>query len=216
MGTLNWMVTHWKMLLKAILGAVVAFLISYGVILHKQNKRLSESLELAQNNIEAYQGVINDSQQANNVLKLDISELQSYNDKLLHDIDSVREELNIKDKQLKAAATQTQTIIVNERKEVKGDLLEILKDTIYTDSIQYNSLTTVKYTIGRDTINIGLDIRNTQYLIVFNTKEYKNKKNFFQRLFTLDFKKIKKYKYEIINSNSAINTDEVRVVEMDN
>ena len=54
MGTLSWIVTHWKTLSKAIIGAVIAFLISWGVMLHKQNKKLSESLELAQNNIEAY------------------------------------------------------------------------------------------------------------------------------------------------------------------
>lgn len=214
MGTLGWIVTHWKMLVKAILGAAVAFLIGWGVTLHKQNKKLSESLELAQNNIEAYQGIVNDSQQANNVLKLSINELQTYNDKLLHDIDSVREELNIKDKQLNAAATQTQTISVNDGKEVEGDLVEILKDTTYTDSIMYNALTTVKYTIGRDTVNIKLNIKNTQYLLVYTTKEYKNKKSFLKRLFTWDFKKIKKYQYDIVNSNPAIQTDSVRVVEI--
>ena len=54
MGALAWIVTHWKTLVKAVLGAAVAFLISWGVMLHKENKKLSESLELAQNNIEAY------------------------------------------------------------------------------------------------------------------------------------------------------------------
>ena len=214
MGTLSWIVTHWKTLSKAIIGAVIAFLISWGIILHNQNKKLSESLELAQNNIEAYQGVVNDSQQANNVLKLSIDELQSYNDKLLHNIDSVREELKIKDKQLSTAATQTQVIIVNDQKEVEGDLVEILKDTTYTDSIKYNPLTTVRYTIGRDTVNIGLDIKNTQYLFVYNTREYKNKKSFFKRLFTLDFKKINRTQYKIENSNDVIKTDSVRVVEI--
>lgn len=214
MGILNWIVTHLKTLSKVIIGAVIAFLISWGVMLHKQNKKLSESLELAQNNIEAYQGIVNDSQQANNVLKLSIDELQSYNDKLLHNIDSVREELKIKDKQLSTAATQTQVIFVNDQKEVEGDLVEILKDTTYTDSIKYNPLTIVRYTIGRDTVNIGLDIKNTQYLFVYNTREYKNKKSFFKRLITLDFKKVNKTEYNIINSNDVINTDEVRVVEI--
>ena len=214
MGTLSWIVTHWKTLSKAIIGAVIAFLISWGVMLHKQNKKLSESLELVQNNIEAYQGVVSDSQQANNVLKLSIDELQNYNDKLLHNIDSVREELKIKDKQLSTAATQTQVIFVNDQKEVEGDLVEILKDTTYTDSIKYNPLTTVRYTIGRDTVNIGLDIKNTQYLFVYNTREYKNKKSFFKRLFTLDFKKINRTQYKIENSNDVIKTDSVRVVEI--
>ena len=214
MGALAWIVTHWKTLVKAILGAAVAFLISWGVMLHKENKKLSESLELAQNNIEAYQGVINDSQQANNVLKLSVDELQSYNDKILHEMDSVREQLKIKDKQLNAAATQTQTIIVNDGKETEVDLSEVLKDTTYTDSIKYNDLTTVVYTISKDSVNIGLTIKNTQYLFVYSTKEYKNKKSFLKRLFTLDFKKIWKYKYEIVNSNDLINTDDVRIVEI--
>ena len=54
MGTVKWILAHWKLLSKAVLGAVIAFLIGWGVMLHKQNKKLSESLEMAQNNIEAY------------------------------------------------------------------------------------------------------------------------------------------------------------------
>ena len=214
MGILGWIVTHWKTVVKAICGLLVGFLIAWGVTLHKQNKKLSESLEMAQNNIEAYQGVINDSQQANNVLRLSIDELQTYNDKLLHEIDSVREELGIKDKQLQTAATQTQVINVNSGKEVKGDIIEILKDSVYIDSLKYNPLTTVHYTIGKDTVHIGLDIRNTQYIYLYTTREYKNKKNFLQRLFTLDWKKVTKHKYEIQNTNNVIKTEDVRVVEI--
>ena len=129
-------------------------------------------------------------------------------------MDSVREQLKIKDKQLNVAATQTQTIVVNDGKETEVDLSEVLKDTTYTDSIKYNDLTTVVYTISKDSVNIGLTIKNTQYLFVYSTKEYKNKKSFLKRLFTLDFKKIWKYKYEIVNSNDLINTDDVRVIEI--
>lgn len=213
MEVLAWIVTHRKMLSKAIIGLAVAILLGWGITLHKENKKLSEGLEMAQNNIEAYQGVIYDSQQANNVLKLSVEELSQYNDKLLNDIDSVKDELKIKDSQLKAAATQKQTIYVNDGKGVKGDLVEILKDTVYTDSIKYNPLTTIKYTIGRDTVNIGLDIQNTQYIFFYNTREYKNKKSFIKRLFTFDFKKVTKTRYRIENTNDLINTDDVRVVE---
>lgn len=213
MEVLAWIVTHRKMLSKAIIGLAVAILLGWGITLHKENKKLSEGLEMAQNNIEAYQGVIYDSQQANNVLKLSVEELSQYNDKLLNDIDSVKDELKIKDSQLKAAATQKQTIYVNDGKGVKGDLVEILKDTVYTDSIKYNPLTTIKYTIGRDTVNIGLDIQNTQYIFFYNTREYKNKKSFIKRLFTFDFKKVTKTRYRIENTNDLINTDDVRVIE---
>ena len=214
MTTVGWILTHWKMLVKAFLGLAVGVLLGWSVMLHKQNKKLSESLEMAQNNIEAYQGVVNGSQQANNVLQLSINELQTYNDELLHQLDSVREDLKIKDKQLKAAATQTQVINVSASKGVGGDLTEILKDTIYTDSIKYNPLTTVKYTIGKDTVSIGLDVRNTQYLFMYTTKEYKNKKSFLKRLITFDWKKVEKHKYEIKNTNDVIKTDDVRIVEI--
>ena len=168
---------------------------------------------MAQNNIEAYQGSLQGSQQANNVLRLDIETLHQQNDKLLQNIDSVRKELNIKTKQLNTAATQTQVIYVNDGKGVGGDLTEILKDTTYTDSIQYNDLTKVYYTIGRDTVNVGIKLENTQYLFIYSTKEYKNKKNFLKRLFTLDFKKVYKYKYKIENTNDLIKSEDIRVVE---
>jgi len=49
---------------------------------------------------------------------------------------------------------------------------------------------------------------------VYNTKEYKNKKNFFKRLITLDFKKVKKTNYKIVDSNDLIHTSNVRVIEI--
>lgn len=168
---------------------------------------------MAQNNIEAYQGYLNDSQQANNVLRLDIESLQNQNDKLLQQVDSVREELKIKPSQITTAATQTQVLYVNEGKGVGGDLSDILKDTTYTDTIQYNNLTSVYYTISNDTVTIAIDLRNTQYLYIYSKKEYKNKKSFLKRLFTLDFKKIVKYKYEIVNTNDLLKTEDVRIIE---
>ena len=210
---LKWLVTNRKSLFKAICGLSVGLLLAWGITLNKQNKKLSESLEMAQNNIEAYQGSLAGSQQANNVLMLDIESLQNQNDKLLQQVDSVRNELNIKSKEIRTAATQTQTLSVNDGKGVRGDLIQILKDTTYNDSIKYNDLTTVHYTIGRDTVSIGIDLKNTQYLYIYSKREYKNKKNFFQRLFTLDFKKVTKYKYEIVNTNELLNTEDVRVIE---
>lgn len=168
---------------------------------------------MAQNNIEAYQGSLAGSQQANNVLRLDIETLHQQNDKLLQDLDSVRNKLKIKPKQVNTAATQTQIIYVNEGKGVGGDLTEILKDTVYTDSIQYNNLTKVYYTIGKDTVNVGIKLKNTQYIFLYSSREYKNKKNFLKRLFTLDFKKVTKYQYKIENTNDLLKSEDVRVVE---
>ena len=211
---LTWLVVHRDKAIQAICGLAVGLLLTFGVHLYKENKRLSESLEMAQNNIEAYQGSLQESQQANNVLKLSVDELQTYNDKLVQQIDSVREKLKIKPKQVTTAATQTQIVDVNEGKGVGGDLTIILKDTTYSDSIKYNDLTTVYYTIGKDTVSVGLNLQNTQYLYIYNEKVYKNKKSFLKRLFTLDFKKVNKFKYYIENTNDLLKTTDVRVIEM--
>lgn len=203
-----------KTLFQAVLSLCVGLLLTFSISTYKTNKKLSESLKTAQNNMEAYQELFNDSQQASSVLQLTVEQLQNSKDSVIQKLDSVRKELKIKPKQLYTAATQSQTINVIKSKGVKGDIL--VKDTIYTDSINYNDLTKVYYTIGKDTVSIGLDVQNTQYLYVYSTKEYKNKKNFFKRLFTLDFKKVKKYKYKIVNTNDLLKSDDVRIVESNN
>lgn len=208
------LIANRKTLFKAISLLSVGLLLSFSINTYKENKKLSESLEQSQNNVEAYQELYNDSQQASSVLKLTIDQLQNSKDSVIQKLDSVRKELKLKPKQIKTAATQTQVINVIKSKEVKGDIL--VKDTIYTDSIQYNPLTTVHYTIGKDTVSIGLNVENTQYLYIYTTKEYKNKKNFIKRLFTLDFKKVKKYKYKIVNTNDLLKNDDVRIVESNN
>lgn len=204
---------NWRMLRNTVLGLLVASSLSFGIIYHNKANRLSEELKIANNNIEAYQDVINDSQQASGVLKLDMNKLKEYNDKLVQQIDSIRKQNKIKSKELQVAATQKQILDVNKSKGVEGDIITIIKDSTYNDSIQYNDLTKIYYTIGKDSVNVRLKLDNTQYLYIYKHKEYKNKKNFFQRLFTLDWKKKYVYKYKIHNTNDLLKEDSVRVIE---
>lgn len=207
-------ITNYKSVAKTILAVCISLLLVFSISMYKNNKKLTTSLEQAQNNIEAYQGLVSSSQQANGVLRLDISQLKESKDSLLQKIDSVREKNKIKAKEITTAATQTQVLNVNKSKGVRGIILP--KDTIYKDSIQYNNLTTVYYTIHKDSINIGINLKNTQYLYIYTKKEYKNKKHFFKRLFTLDFKKVIKYKYTITNTNDLLKQKDVRIVEQNN
>ena len=210
---ITWMKSHYKLLLNAILGLVVASSISFGIISHNRANRLSEELKIANNNIEAYQDELDDSQQASGVLMLDMKKLKDYNDKLVHQLDSVSKKHNINSSEILTAATQKQIIDVNKSKGVRGDIITILKDSTYKDSLQYNNLTKVYYTIGKDSVNIKLDVKNTQFLYVYKHKQYKNKKNFFQRLFTFDWKKETRYKYKIVNTNDIMKEDSIRVIQ---
>lgn len=208
----EWAMKNKRLAVELFLGVLTALSIAGGAMLYHDNKTLSDRLEMANNNIEAYQTIATDAKNANNVLVLQAEDLKNSNDLLIHKLDSVKKLNKIKDKELKTAATQTQSIIVNKSKEI-SKYIEVLKDTIYTDSILYNNLTKVYYTIGNDSINIGLDIKNTQYLYTYKTREYKNKKNFIKRLFTLDFKKVDKYKYKIVNTNDLLNESDIRIIE---
>ena len=210
---ITWVKSHYKLLLNAILGLIVASSISFGIISHNRANRLSEELKIANNNIEAYQDELDDSQQASGVLMLDMKKLKDYNDKLVHQLDSVSKKHNIKSSEILTAATQRQIIDVNKSKGVRGDIITILKDSTYKDSLQYNNLTKVYYTIGKDSVNIKLDVKNTQFLYVYKHKQYKNKKNFFQRLFTFDWKKETRYKYKIVNTNDIMKEDSIRVIQ---
>ena len=209
-----WLLKNYKTVLGAVLGLSVALLLGWSIMLHKQNKKLSERLETAFNNIEAYQGMVSNNEKDKLTLQLTIQDMQESKDRLLQQLDSVRAANKIKPSALTSAATQIQHVNVNGGKGVQGDLTVILKDTTYTDSITYNPLTKVYYTIGRDTVDINIDLQNTQYLYTYKHKEYKNKKSFIKRLFTLDFKKVVKSKYEIVNTNALINTSDVRVIEI--
>ena len=204
---------NWRMLRNIVLGLLVASSLSFGIFYHNKANKLSEELKIANNNIEAYQDTVNDSQQASGVLKLDMNKLKEYNDKLIQQIDSIRKQNKIKSKELQVAATQKQILDVNKSKGVGGDIITIIKDSTYNDSIQYNNLTKIYYTIGKDSVNVRLKLDNTQYLYIYKHKEYKNKKNFFQRLFTFDWKKKYVYKYKIHNTNDLLKEDSVRVIE---
>lgn len=204
---------NYKTLLNAICGLLIAFCVSSGIFYHNKANRLLEELKMANNNIEAYQDALNGAQQASGVLRLDMKKLKDYNDKLVQQLDSVRKTENIKRKEIQVAATQKQIINVNKSKGVGGDIITILKDSIYKDSLQYNNLTKIYYTICKDSVNIKLDVQNTQYLYVYKHREYKNKKNFFKRLITFDWKKKDVYKYKIHNTNDILKEDSIRIIE---
>lgn len=208
-----WLKSHWKTVANTILSVSTALSFGYGIITHNTNKKLSEELNIANNNIEAYQDALNGSQQAFGVLKADFSKYKQSNDSILRKLVDTAKENDINPKEINTAATQKQVVDVTSSKGVGGDIITILKDTTYQDSIQYNDLTSVHYTIGKDTVSVRLKLDNTQYLYVYSTKEYKNNKNFFQRLFTLDWKRVKRYKYKIINTNDLLKSEDVTVIE---
>lgn len=207
---LLWMNKHYRSAINVFLGLLTALSLTYGIIVHKKNLKLSEDLNKASQNIEAYQEILNDSQQAFGVLQLQVKDLEDSQDRVINQLVEIANKYNIKSKEIKTAATQTQTLLVNSKEPT-----QIHVDSIYNDSIIYNNYTKLYYTIYKDTLSTILDIKNKQDLIVHSKRVYKNKKSFIKRLFTLDFKKVNQLSYSIINSNDFIKEDSVRIIQID-
>lgn len=165
---------------------------------------------MAQNNVEAYQGLLSNSQQANRVLQLTVEELQQSNDEQVENMVNTAKANDIKPKQISTAATQRQSLSVTGSNKIDT----VYRDINIVDSIVYNSYTKLYYNIYNNIIDTKLDILNTQQLLVYTKKQYKNKKSFIKRLLTLDFKKVTTTEYKIVNSNDLIQQDSVRVIQI--
>lgn len=178
-------------------------------VLQRQVVNLNAEVSTKTNIIEAYQGMLNDEYANNNVLRLDISTLNSVNDKLLNQLDSVKNELKISNNALRTAMIQQSKVTVTEKEYiVVNDSCEFSKE------FKPNDLTIVKIELKDDSLKYELDIKNDQYLYIDSQRDWKNKhKSFFKRLFTWDWKKINYYNYNIVNSNPIVKVGKTRVIE---
>lgn len=173
------------------------------------NSKLKREVEMKTNNIEAYQGIIAQQNDHNNVLRLDVNTLASSNDILLQRIDSVKEELKISNKAIDVAMSTKQDVIVSEK-----DTITLSDSCNFTKTFRPNDLTVLKIQLVADSLSYDLHIANDMYLFVHTKKDYKNKgKKFFKRLVSWDWKKITYYQYDIVNTNKLITIGETRVIE---
>lgn len=181
--------------------------------LKRDNERLNQ-------NVEYYQNVSNGQVDQNRVLRLTVDEFRQSNDILVQRIDSIRRELRISENRLQTAITANQVLQVS-----KTDTVTVVKTVdgfTFDKTIEFNPQTILDiyyehYTDDArvDSIRAELEITNEPSLLVYSKREYKNKKNFFQRLFTLDWKKITTTNYTLVNSNELIENTDVRVLNIE-
>lgn len=203
LGTLNI-----KTILRIAPWIFTALLTISTLLLFKSNKTLNSELVIERNNVESYQGIVAKNINENKVLTLDITDLKSQNDSMINTIDS----LLIKDK-VKKSNVKTITSIKQELKVIT-DTIVMIKDSSFSTKVVPNKFTEISIALKKDSLSVVLDIKNDQYLYIYNKREYKNKnKNFLKRLFTLDFKKVTVTKYKLVNSNDLIKNSDVRVIE---
>lgn len=201
---ISWLSKNFKVLAVFIIGIFAAFV----VLQHNQLKNKNKEIDRLNNNILYYQEQQDTLQNDNRVLRLTVDEFKDSKDSIVQQLNNVRKELNIKDKQLEQAQSQTQQIIV--------DTAIVVKENNFKEVIRPNELTSIIIAKTDSILTAKIDIKNTQTLFLSSKKVYKRQyKNWFRRLLKFDFKKQRVYRYTIKNSNELIKVTDTKLITLE-
>lgn len=201
---ISWLSKNFKVLAVFIIGIFAAFV----VLQYNQLKDKNKEIDRLNNNILYYQEQQDTLQNDNRVLRLTVDEFKDSKDSIVSQLNNIRKELNIKDKQLEQAQSQTQQIIV--------DTAIVVKQDNFKEVIRPNELTSIIIAKTDSILTAKIDIKNTQTLFLSSKKEYKRKyKNWFRRLLKFDFKKQRVYRYTIKNSNELIKVTDTKLITLE-
>lgn len=179
-------------------------------VLYNKTKAQDAEIAMLTNNVKQYESLAGGLTKDNRVLELKLGDLSHSNDSLVQMLDSTRKVLKIKDKQLKMAMSMSTVI--------RDTTIVELPDTVncnFNETLKPNALTTYKISRVGNKLEHIAEIFNVQDLFVITNKEYRRQyKNFFIRLFHLDFKKDEINRYKIVNTNLSITVLDTRVINI--
>lgn len=202
----NWLTNNIRLVTIGIISLLTVTIFVLGGQLNKKN----EEINRLSNNVQAYEQLVTNKEEINTTLQLTVKELTNSQDSLLQQLNTVRQELKIKNKNLKQAQV-INTVIKDTVTKV------ITVDRNFNETLKINPLTTIKVSRTDSILTAKIDIQNQQILFIEEKKVYKNKyKNGWIRFWHFDWKKIRVRKYQIQNSNPLIRVLDTRIVEINN
>ena len=202
----NWLTNNIRLVTIGIISLLTVTIFVLGGQLNKKN----EEINRLSNNIQAYEQLVTNKEEINTTLQLTVKELTNSQDSLLQQLNTVRQELKIKNKNLKQAQV-INTVIKDTVTKV------ITVDKNFNETLKINPLTTIKVSRTDSILTAKIDIQKQQILFIEEKKVYKNKyKNAWIRFWHFDWKKIRVRKYQIQNSNPLIRVTDTRIVEINN
>lgn len=202
----NWLTNNIRLVAIGIISLLTVTIFVLGGQLNKKN----EEINRLSNNIQAYEQLVTNKEEINTTLQLTVKELTNSQDSLLQQLNTVRQELKIKNKNLKQAQV-INTVIKDTVTKV------ITVDKNFNETLKINPLTTIKVSRTDSILTAKIDIQNQQILFIEEKKVYKNRyKNGWIRFWHFDWKKIRVRKYQIQNSNPLIRVTDTRIVEINN
>lgn len=202
----NWFTNN----IRVVVISIICLLTATIFVLSSQLKNKNEEINRLSNNIQAYEQIVSSKEENNRVLQLTINELNNSKDSLIQQVNEVKKELKVKDKNLK------QVQVINT--VIKDTITKVItRDRDFSETLKLNPLTTIKVNRTDSILTAKIDIQNQQILFVEEKKVYKNKyKNGWVRFWHFDWKKIRIRQYQIENSNPLIKVTDTRIVELNN
>ena len=202
----NWFTNN----IRVVVISIICLLTAAIFVLGSQLKNKNEEINRLSNNIQAYEQIVSNKEENNRVLQLTINELNNSKDSLIQQVNEVKKELKVKDKNLK------QVQVINT--VIKDTITKVItRDRDFSETLKLNPLTTIKVNRTDSILTAKIDIQNQQILFVEEKKVYKNKyKNGWVRFWHFDWKKIRIRQYQIENSNPLIKVTDTRIVELNN
>lgn len=194
---------------RAVAVGLVSLLIATVFVQNHQLQKKNKEIDRITNNVRAYEQLASNNEDNNRVLQLTIEELNQSKDSLLQQLNKVRKEQKVKDKNLESAQ------VINT--EINDSVKTVIKykSIDFKEELKLNSLTTIIVSRTDSILSAKLNIKNQQTIFVQEKKEYKNfYRNGWTRFWHFDWKRIKTRKYQIINSNPIIKVTGTRVIEV--
>lgn len=196
-------------LISAIVTLILLVIIGFQ---YYQIKSVNDKWKVAEANVKAYSEELNTAGKKNTALQLSVSQLEYFNDSVLKALNETREELKIKDKNLKAlqqvksSFSRIDTIEINDTIFINPSFYvdTVLQDKWYKLGLQ------LKYP---STVTVSPEFKSEKHIVVSTKKETINppKKFFLLRWFQ---KKHKVLNIDVIEKNPYVNGESSKYVEI--
>lgn len=196
-------------LISAIVTLILLVIIGFQ---YYQIKSVNDKWKVAEANVKAYSEELNTVGKKNTALQLSVSQLEYFNDSVLKALNETREELKIKDKNLKAlqqvksSFSRVDTIEINDTIFINPSFYvdTVLQDKWYKLGLQ------LKYP---STVTVSPEFKSEKHIVVSTKKETVNppKKFFLLRWFQ---KKHKVLNIDVIEKNPYVNGESSKYVEI--
>lgn len=204
-SVVNWLRKNFKVVAVGLVSLLIATIFYQ----HNQLQNKNREIDRITNNIRAYEEIASNTQDNSRVLQLTIDELNHSKDSLIQQVNKVKKELKIKDKNLTDASVINTQINDSVKTVIKEKLID------FNEELKLNDLTTIIVSRKDSILTAKIDIKNQQIIFVEDKKEYKRfYKNWLLRFFHFDFKKVRIKNYQIVNSNPLIKVTDTRIIEL--